>query len=291
MGTVVHVDADILVYSAGFATERRYYSVSAYDPDFNEYVEKEFQYKAEVDEYIDDQSHGCVDFNIEQKSDAEPFSHARRVLESMVKKIATNLEVNESDIVMHLTGKTNFRNGIATIKPYKGNRKDNAKPVHADQLRDAIGSTWKTVVSEDEEADDTIGYSHTAALELGHDSIIVSIDKDLDMIAGKHYNFRKSEMYYVDEEQAERAFYEQLLKGDTTDNIQGVRGVGEARAREALDKATSVEDMELVCERMYKKGYGDKWYDSLIENARLLWIRRLPDELWEPSYIKQGDTV
>tara|TARA_R110000765_G_scaffold49367_3_gene100377 strand:- start:375 stop:1250 length:876 start_codon:yes stop_codon:yes gene_type:complete len=290
MATVVHVDADILVYSAGFATERRFYSLTAYDPDFNEYVALEFQYKAEVDEFIESPSGAAmVDHSVEQKSEAEPLSHAIKVLELMVKRIATNLEVSDDDIVMHLTGKTNFRKEIATIKPYKGNRKDTAKPVHFTGIQQAIKDRWTTLLSVDEEADDTMGYHHYKAFIAGEDSIICTIDKDLDMIPGKHYNFRKSDLYYVDEQQAEQAFYEQLLKGDTTDNIVGVKGVGAAKAQKALSGTETIEEMEAVVGDMYRKGYGEDWYDALIENGRLLWIRRTPGEMWQPTYIKQGD--
>ena len=286
---IAHVDADILVYAACFAAERRYYSVVAFNPDFNEVVSKEFQYMKEVKEYMADQAHGCVDFEITQKSEAEPIENALHNLLSMVEKIKTNLELNEEDIIMHLSGDTNFRTEIATIKEYKGNRKDALRPQNAGLGKKYIRNNWITIVSEGQEADDTLGYSHYALYVQGNPSIIATVDKDLDMIPGMHYNTRSHESYTVTEEQADRTFYEQLLKGDAVDNIQGIKGVGAHRAEVALQDAVSVEEMEAICADMYMKAYGEDWYDALLENGRLLWIRREPEQMWEPRYINQGE--
>ena len=284
-----HIDADILVYAAGFAAERRYYTVTSYDPEFDEVIVREFQYMKEVKAYMEDQSHACVDFEIVLCSEAEPVENALHNLLSMVEKIKTNLELNESDIVMHLSGETNFREGIATIKGYKANRKDSLRPKHAGLIKNYIKKNWTTIVSDNEEADDTMGYSHFALYVQGEPSIIATCDKDLDMIPGMHYNTRKQEVYQIDEYQAELCFYEQLLKGDTVDNIQGVKGCGAITASKALEDAGSVREMEEIVEAMYRKGYGDTWYEALLENGRLLWIRREPNQMWLPQYIT-GDT-
>ena len=172
----------------------------------------------------------------------------------------------------YLTGGNNFRFDIATIKPYKGKRPP--KPKYLPETRDQLVERWGAEVVEGQEADDAIGIKAT---ELDGDCTIVSIDKDLLMIPGTHYNFVKKEWTEVSQEQGDYFFYKQLLTGDQVDNIQGVPGIGPKKAERAYEECTTVKEMYTKALEMYK---GDT--DSLLENARLLWLRRYEGEMWEP---------
>ena len=172
----------------------------------------------------------------------------------------------------YLTGSNNFRYDIATIKRYKGQRGE--KPDHLDATRDQLQTEWLAEVVEGQEADDAIGIKAT---ELNGDCTIVSIDKDLLMIPGTHYNFVKKEWTEVSQEQGDYFFYKQLLTGDQVDNIQGVPGIGPKKAEKAYKECTTVQEMYAKAVEMYK---GDT--DALLENARLLWLRRYEGEMWEP---------
>jgi 5'-3' exonuclease len=59
-------------------------------------------------------------------------------------------------------------------------------------------------------------------------SMIVSPDKDLRQVPGHHFDnhYTKNNYIYVDQDQATLNLYEQVLKGDMTDNIPGISGVG-----------------------------------------------------------------
>jgi 5'-3' exonuclease len=125
------------------------------------------------------------------------------------------------------------------------------------------------------EADDAIGieaYRHEP-----EETIIVSIDKDLNMIRGNHYNFVREEKYFVTEEQAIRNFYLQILTGDKVDNIIGLAGIGPVKSKKLLaDCNTQLEMYEAVL-----KAYdGDE--ARVLENARLLWILREEKQVWQP---------
>lgn len=170
-------------------------------------------------------------------------------------------------------GTNNFRNKIAVTKPYKGQRSGD-KPVHYDDIRNYLVNEWKFKMETEQEADDALGIRAT---ELGDKSIIVSIDKDLDNIPGWHYNFVKREKYYVDEHTAIRNFYRQILTGDRIDNVEGLRGIGPVKADRILGDATGEDGYYLRCVEAYS---GDR--ERVIENARLLWIRRKEGEVWEP---------
>jgi hypothetical protein len=174
----------------------------------------------------------------------------------------------------YLTGKKNFRNDIAITAPYKGNRKA-AKPVHYQLLRDYMQSAWDFIMIEDQEADDAIGI---AAYEMQPgEYCICSIDKDLDMLRGDHYNFVKDEHYHITEEQGIKNFYKQILVGDRVDNIIGIKGIGPVKAERLLKECKTEKEMYLAILEAYK---GDD--KRVLENARLLWIRREQNQLWSP---------
>ena len=102
------------------------------------------------------------------------------------------------------------------------------------------------------------------------------------MISGLHYNWTKDkEPYEVSEEQAIKAFYSQLLTGDRVDNIQGIRGIGDKKAAKILDGLEKEEDLLNAVLKEYEKA--DMTEDNLINNGRLLWIRRKNREMWTPN--------
>jgi hypothetical protein len=176
---------------------------------------------------------------------------------------------------MYLTGKGNFRESIATTAVYKGNRVDIPKPEHHAVLRSHLIEEWNAVVVQGQEADDTIA---TRATTLGDDCVIVSLDKDLDQVAGYHYNFVKREAYYITPEEGLLRFYCQILTGDAADNIKGIHGIGNVKARKLLHDAEDEAEMYHRCVTAY-----DGSEDRVIENARLLWLRRTENEpLWTP---------
>lgn len=174
----------------------------------------------------------------------------------------------------YLTGSNNFRNEIAKTAPYKGNRVM-AKPYHYQLLREYMERAWGFEVIDGMEADDAIGIE--AYRNEPDGTIIVSIDKDLNMIRGHHYNFVKEEKYFVTEEEAIRNFYLQILTGDKIDNIIGLDGIGPVKSKKLLkDCNTELEMYEAVL-----KAYdGDE--ARVLENARLLWILREEKQVWQP---------
>jgi DNA polymerase-1 len=168
---------------------------------------------------------------------------------------------------LFLSGKGNFRDAVATIKPYKGTRKKE-KPLHYKALRKHIKQVG-CILSEDEEADDLLGKYQTA------DTCICTIDKDLDMIAGWHYNFVKLDKYTVSPEDADLFFWWQMVVGDSCDNIPGIQGQGKAAADKMVEAAQAdVERMKDAVYDAYHARYVDTWKEVMQENADLLWIRR-----------------
>jgi hypothetical protein len=174
-----------------------------------------------------------------------------------------------------LTGRNNYRKDIAKTAPYKGNRTGD-KPIHFDILREYLQSAWAFVEVEGQEADDAIGI---AAYEFDSidDYLIMTLDKDLDMIRGWHYNFIKDNKYLIEEYEGIVNFYKQILTGDRVDNIVGLKGIGPKKAEKLVKDCKTEQELYDAVLKAY-----DNDTERVLENGRLLWIRRKPNEMWNP---------
>jgi 5'-3' exonuclease len=119
-------------------------------------------------------------------------------IDGFISDILLQLNVDEETdyYVLYLTGKGNFRKEYAVTAEYKGNRKDKAKPVHIQALRQHLIDKWAAVVTEGEEADDLISLAVT---QEGPTSCVASIDKDMHQLHCWHYNFVKRQWKFVEE--------------------------------------------------------------------------------------------
>ena len=179
-----------------------------------------------------------------------------------------------SEFEVYLTGRGNFRYDIAKSHEYKGNRKSVEKPIHLPTTRHWLEQKYSAIVSEGEEADDLIS---KRAAELDYNCVVASIDKDMLQLPCWHYNFGRGEWSKVGEFEGLKFFYTQILTGDTADNIVGLFRVGPVKAGKILSDCKTEDDL---WEAVVKAYDGD--LERVVENARLLWLRRRQDELWTP---------
>jgi hypothetical protein len=206
---------------------------------------------------------------------------------------------NADTYTVLLTGKGNYRETTATIAPYKGNRDNSHKPVLYDDIRQHILNHRNGELITGEEADDQLGIR---AIQQGH--IIATLDKDLDTVAGVHYNWRKGTMYEVSEMEAMHFFYTQMLSGDATDNIPGMfKMVGRRASKKIkdglLECTTPYSCYQYVYEQ-YAEGYDnigmclDEKHDVLTrwltEIGQLLYIRQADGEVWTPPENEDGQS-
>ena len=212
-----------------------------------------------------------VGWSCNEKSESDAISKMDDLIEDILGQLSADKET--SHYVLYLTGRGNFRTEYATTAIYKGNRKDKEKPVHIQLLRQHLIDNWAAVVTEGEEADDAIAIAGT---KHGDKTIMVSLDKDFDQIPGWHYNFVKKKRYYVTPEEGMLFFYRQILMGDRIDNIIGIYGIGEKKSAKLLEDCVTEQDYYSKCVEMYD---GDE--DRVIENGRMLWLRRHEGEIWE----------
>lgn len=179
-----------------------------------------------------------------------------------------------------LTGPGNYRYDLATIQPYKGNRKDIERPKYLQQCRDYLVYTWGAVVVEGKEADDALATLQYASKDKS--TCICTIDKDiLYGVPGWKYNFVKKEYFYTTLDEADHYFYRQVLTGDRSDNIRGVDGIGPAKADKILDGATTNRERYRRCKETFTQKYGKDGTRQLHETANLVWIQRKEGEMWQ----------
>jgi 5'-3' exonuclease len=185
-------------------------------------------------------------------------------------------ETQSESYIAYLTGPDNFR--YKYNPDYKANRKDVPKPKWLQDVREYLVVDWNASVEDGQEADDAMGITQMAT----KDTVICTIDKDLLMIPGEHYNFIsgvRREQHPVD---ANRHFYWQLIMGDRTDNIFGCDGKARQtvpKKLEPLMEELASYDNELDMFNMLRGLYNDD--NRLLMNGICLWIRRNPDEIWQ----------
>lgn len=201
-------------------------------------------------------------------SEADPLDICLMRVDKMMRDIIN--ETNVSGYLAFLSGPNNFRKEI--YPEYKANRKDVVKPIHLADCRQFLCSEWNAVICDGFEADDALG------MYQNEETVICSIDKDLLMIPGNHYNFVKKEFCSVDELEGLRSLYRSALVGDKADNIHGVRGIGKVKAAKLIDVLTDEKDMYNTCCKLYND------VDRLDTNLDCLWIFRNLNERWSDRF-------
>ena len=197
------------------------------------------------------------------------FSEAQTIFREAVASILEATGVD--DYLMCLTSDTNWRKDI--YPAYKANRANRRKPLVLKDLKDWVRKTEPNVHEGDLEADDLLGLFSTSP---HHDSIVVSEDKDLLCIPGKHYNpgHPKDGVFDVSDIEADIHHMIQTLAGDPTDGYSGCPGIGVVKARRLIEDKPREEWWDIVVAAYDKAGLSE---DVALTMARLAWIMREGD--------------
>src|SRR3990167_7831206 len=219
-----------------------------------------------------------VQYRCAWASNNDPVGIAIARTDEMIDLILNDTKADTFEIYLSDDYTNNFRYQIDPA--YKANRKDQARPVWYKEIKEHLFDKWNAKLSLGMEADDSLGIRQTELnaqstyAELGHKSMICSIDKDLQQIAGSHYNFVKKIATYIEPIDGTRQLYLQLLIGDTSDNVKGVDRIGPVKAGKLLNHITNEYDMFGVVRGLYNDD------ERLLRNGRLLYIRREDNEIW-----------
>jgi hypothetical protein len=87
----------------------------------------------------------------------------------------------------------------------------------------------------------------------GEDTIICSIDKDLRTIPGKHYNLDSGVVDEVTRHDAWHNFWSQVLTGDSTDNIEGLKGCGKVGTAQCVGEVDYEIPVDTYAQMLQRK--------------------------------------
>jgi len=279
------IDGDIIVYWASNHCQTNYYDVV----DKNGDSIKEYDSKRHALDGLEDINALWATQSkigeispykvVQGKTVLEPWSECVEFINDFIESVVKKAKADEYEL--HLSGHTNFRKEIAVTKPYKGNR-TGEKPFYYQKVRDYLTNVLGAKISVDEEADDTLAIAQTNDLE---NTVICTIDKDLWIVPGAKYDFKREESSYVTEYDGIRHFQYQMLAGDQVDNIQGVPKIGPVKAKKILEDNKDIQDAWNVIRDLYRSSYEYNSDDVMLEMGRLLWMRREVGQMWElPSF-------
>lgn len=259
---VLLVDGDLIAYRCAAVAEKTKYLVQDLRP-VGDYIKIniEFDNYKEAKEYLDSVEAGETELVLWSRKELQPAEFAVQAARTTMDAIATKWK--DSIVQVYLSGERNFRDNIWQTKKYKGNR-DQPKPTHLKAVREYLLGGWFAVVSQNQEADDDIGIAS------GDGTVIVSTDKDLDQISGWHYNWVNEEVYYVTNQDADQFLYEQIISGDTVDNIPGLPGFGPAKARKYLDARGEESLHEATIKLFREEGYDYAYFHEMKSLCEIL---------------------
>jgi len=279
------IDADILAYSAANQVDTIQYHLKVGRRFKGTYTRKVMATKAS-------KRYPLKDVEIIKERISGKVEDA---LDLLFKQL-TNLEqtFDSFTYVISSPGK-GWRDDIATIRTYKGNRDKADKPTNLGFMYNYLKELEQTVMSEPgDEADDAISIMAYGYVN-PKDCVIASLDKDMHTIPGYHYNWRTRTTSFITNKVANLNFYRQCLTGDSVDNIIGIPGIGKKRADAYFTEVhpETASDFLGITQKAYIEFFRKQAKKhkvplieadiinlasrALTENGRLLWLKRSRD--------------
>ena len=267
----MHVDCDPLVYQIGFRCEDTVYIAGG------------AKFKA-----LKDAIAHCEGMDLDREDIIKQITpwewpDVLRELETKLRQFQ-NL-FTPSKTYLYLSPSKYFRYDLTD--DYKGNRTGNNKPYHFAGIREFFMRKGAKLI-DNMEADDILAINHFHHFKQGgfkktnRNSLIVGEDKDFNNIPGWHYQPGKQKLFYQGSYSAIAHFYQQMIAGDTADNIKGIPGKGQKAAEKLIDPDFCDEKRywrivkDAYLEYAKKKEISEyDIIDQMLLNAHLLYI------LWE----------
>ncbi len=180
------------------------------------------------------------------------------------------------DEVLTLSGsKGNFRKLIT--QKYKANRKKQELPPLLNEMHQFVKDHYDSIWGYGVETDDMVArYWKQISDDIGRDEVmIVSIDKDYKQFPCLMYNYhyKHKEILDITEEEAMYNFYEQMIVGDTADNVNYFKGKGKKYAEKHFKDCTTKYQYTRKLYELFKQEYKGKARQKYAECYHLLKLR------------------
>ena len=185
-------------------------------------------------------------------------------------------EIYTIDKVITFSGsKGNFRKLIT--KKYKANRKNSELPPLLNEMHQFVKDQYDSVYGYGVETDDMVArYWYNLTQQFGRDEVcIVSIDKDYRQFPALIYNYhyKHKEILDISEDEAMYNFYEQMIMGDTADNVNYFKGKGKRFAEKYFEDCQTKYQYTKKLYQLFIKEYKGKARQKYAECYHLLKLR------------------
>ena len=220
----------------------------------------------------------------------EAWVQVQEYLSDLQLKVASLLVVTLEDAPIVLAfsdpSRRYFRHNI--LPTYKSNRQKREGPMLVGFLKKKMSEKYITYCIKNLEADDILGILATDEFLIPEECVMVSVDKDLQTIPGKHYNPNQpdSGIIYIDPFMADRNHLRQTLVGDTADGYKGCPGIGPIGADKISLHGDRAWDNVLAA---YRKA-GKTAHDALVQ-ARVARILRADNYSFKTKEITQWNPL
>lgn len=313
-GVTLLVDGDIIAYQAANVTDGRCYTVAG----------KNFKYKADAVSFTGENFIKPSEIRLAYYPDPEhvAWSVVNQMMDGvMLYFMEMNIPVKTMEVF--LSSDNNFRYNHLPF--YKISRKpakdilnffggdmtklcnilgttpetftkrledplDGRKPENLNSVEQFMRDKWDAISEDLLEADDLLGI-RMGEVDKG---VIVTVDKDLGTVPGKHYNPDKKELFDVSPEEATLNFYAQCLSGDKTDTIPGLKGFAEITSKKHLSKhspSSHPKDLWPVVKEAWVANNANMSHfqaaQAAIDSASCLYIMQKRGVYWSPPFSKR----
>jgi len=220
------------------------------------------------------------------------FDMAKAALEDIFETYMERLAATDFIAAVTIGRLGNWRMDV--YPDYKAHRSDGIKPLLVPVLRDWMHEDPRGRAVPQLEGDDVLGILATRPGREPGDCIVVSSDKDMRTIPGRHYNPQKDEEFEVTVGQANAFHLVQALAGDRTDGYPGCPGLGMTRAERMIPAEVADKDVKAVWNDIILPAYEKQGLDEeyALSQARVARILRATDydpkkkkkvKLWKPK--------
>lgn len=199
------------------------------------------------------------------------LTYVKTHVDNYMKQLLDKVECSEYIGILGIHGSNNVKYLVAP--DYKRGR-PTEKPPHWNLVMNYLITKWGFTCVSGCETDDAIAYC-AAHLK---DYIVVSADKDLLQIPGKHFVMgvlrkgkviREDKKITVTAEEGYKKYLCQLLSGDSVDNVKGVPGIGPKTALKIVEESENIIE---TIDQKYQEAFGINWQTELTINSILLKI-------------------
>ena len=190
------------------------------------------------------------------------------VFMSIINKLEEVYDITE--VVTLCGSQGNFRKMLTPT--YKANRKKADIPPMLNELTKYVTESYNAVSKAGYETDDLVA---SMWAKNPKESIIVSIDKDYLQFPATIYNYhyKHQTITTYSEYDANYFFYEQMIVGDTADNVNMCKGYGKAYAKKIFKDCTTAYQFRKQVFTLYKTIYKSKAREKYILCYNLLKLR------------------